>query len=206
MSHSLRLDTPLAPVRFTQSFAFLLSGAMLALGLGVVAWWSVAPAIVAEDHWIEWLQVGLLLAAFAALARRGTVGSTAGMLRLGIALIALTIAIREVDIDRLGTGPWWPLLERVVRIVAAALWALWAGRAAMHLPAIWRSVPALSRVGWIRVTAGAGLFFALSYPFDKALLPLPADVSLLLEELMELEGAAMLLAAALAQHPEEPAA
>lgn len=177
--------------------------ACLMFTLSVAGWvaWSFIPQLAAEDHWLEWLQVVLLLSASVVHCRYGKLSSGPGLVHAGLGILTLSFAFREMDIDKLGTAAAWAVAETVIRVANAMLLAWWGWAAWRRLPALLRALLGALRRPWPWLTVLAGVLYASSWPLDKELLPLPADVALFLEELLELQATTVLLLAALAMQP-----
>jgi hypothetical protein len=169
------------------------------LALGVASWvsWIVWPHTVAEDQWLEWTQVVLLLVTALLHARSAGRSAWPAVLHAGFGLLTLSFAVREVDIDRLGSSPNWLLAERVIRAGVGVLWVWWGCRMWRGAPAVRALWPGVLDQPWVRLTWIAGGLYVVSWILDREMLPLAKDVSHFLEEVAELQADAALLGAAL---------
>lgn len=197
---SQQTDSSIIRVRATPNVLWWLI-VMAASTLVTVAWWRYDKSVVEEHHVIESAQALLLLAGCAihGLRARAVPGTFESLFRMGLALLCLSLATREVDIDRLGAPPLWPIIEYVVRSVVVGLWValgvLLAHRQEQHAQ-LWRNSlrAALSPTGLY--TASGALLYGVSFFFDKQMLPLSPLVMVLCEETIQLNGALLFCAGA----------
>lgn len=160
--------------------------------------WRRDRQIIDENQLIENLQFALLLSACAVHALR------AGLRRLpldtlcraGLALLCLSFAVREVDIDKLGTAAAWPMVEWWLRAALVLMWIVFVGFAVVQLDVLrtnWRA--ALFSACAAFTVAGGGLYVA-SVPLDQMVLPLSQANARFCEEAVQLNATLMLFAAA----------
>lgn len=170
------------------------------LALGVLGWlsWIVLPQTAAEDQWLEWVQVLMLLATAFLHARSAGRSAWPAVLHAGLGLLTLSFAVREVDIDRIGSSPNWLLAERVIRAGVGVLWLWWGWRMWRGVGAVRALWPGVLREPWLHLTVIAGALFVGAWLADRELLPIAKDLSRFLEELLELQADAAMFAAALA--------
>lgn len=136
--------------------------------LAVYALWLRDPSTFQEHGFVENAQVALLLLAVTVHASRSRKRETVERcLRIGLALFCSSLAVREVDIDRLGDPAIMSTVEAGVRAMLVAAWVVWGWRFRAVFRTVWRNrVPiALGSVGLL-VVAGSMLYGA-SWPFDK---------------------------------------
>lgn len=175
---------------------------LLALGVLGCLSWIVLPETAAEDQWLEWVQVLMLLATAFLHARSAGRSAWPAVVHVGFGLLTLSFAVREVDIDRLGTSPHWLLAERVTRAAVGVLWLWWASRMWRRLGAVRALWPGVLKEPWLHITVIAGALFVGAWLLDRELMPIAKDLSRFLEELVELQADAAMLAAALAMRRE----
>lgn len=187
-----------SPSRTTGKLAIAILLASLLAYLG----WKQNPMIIAEDHFMEWAQALLLLLAFAVHARKAVKlppSSNEFLVRGGAGVLALALALRELDIDKLGASDIWAVAELVLRGTALAMLVAFLAFSAIRLPSIWRNRSTLFRMTTVRWTFFGCLLYVASWPFDKGLVfPFMRDYTYFLEELLELNACITLFAAALA--------
>jgi hypothetical protein len=178
------------------ALAIVLCCAATALG------WRYSPAALAENGWVEWLQVVLLLTTAAVVFHASRMTRGCDVLRLGLALLCLTMAVREVDIDSLGSSPAWANAERIIRAGVLGLWC------SLLVYASLTSRRLLAKLGaWVpdpsmQLVLLAGSCFVFAQPFDQRWGRgwLGDSTSLWAEESLELAGAAILGMGAAAMH------
>ncbi|MEX0885792.1 MAG: hypothetical protein WD009_05055 [Phycisphaeraceae bacterium] len=158
--------------------------------------WRRDPQVLEEHQLVESTQTAVLLTACAVHGVRGwrAAGSVETVARLGLAMICLSFAVRETDIDRLSESPVWPVTELVARGIVVVIWialGVWALRRAGELLAGWRT--ALGPAAWCAAAGGA--LYVASFALDKRMLPLTAETSLFVEEAVQLNACLLLLAA-----------
>lgn len=165
---------------------------ILSVATTVMAWalWLREPGITDEHRFVENLQVffaavGMALHAWHWRQTASQRESPAAVYHTILALLLLSVIVRESDIDTLGNSPFWPIAERVVRIALVGLWlgaalfALKASQTLLHHTKAILAAPA-SRL----VVAGI-LLYILSRPFDKGLIPIDPSSSQLAEESLQ---------------------
>lgn len=164
--------------------------------------WKLNPMIIAEDHFMEWAQALLLLFAFAVHAWKAIKlppSSIEFLVRSGAGILALALALRELDIDKLGTSDIWAVAELVLRGTALTMLVAFLAFSAIRLPGIWRNRSPLVRMTTVRWTFFGCLLYVASWPFDKGLVfSFMRDYAYFLEEMLELNACITLFAAALA--------
>lgn len=160
--------------------------------------WRYDQRVMEERHIIEMSQAALLMIACGIHAVR--VFRCASMrdstCRMGLALLCLTLAVRETDIDEFGASTLWPVAESVLRGILVMLWVVLGvvvgRRYALLLPA-WRQAAFGSCAVY---TVAGGMLYLLSYPFDKTMVPLAASPSMFVEEALQMNACILMLAAA----------
>lgn len=176
-------------------FRFL--GMLLVLGVAACVSWNVLPVTAEEDQWLEWVQVVLLLATSLLHARAAGRSAWPAVVHLGLGILTLSFAVREVDIDHLGPGRGWLLAERAIRAGVGVLWLWWGWRTwrgARAVRALW---PGVLREPWLHLTLIGGALYMGSWMMDREMLPLAKDLGRFVEEVLELQADAALLVAAL---------
>ncbi len=171
-----------------------------ALGVLIAGWlWAGDQSVSDENHLMENSQVFfLMLAVGLHLKHRLTLQlPLARICHMTLALLCLSVMIREIDIDKLGTHTGWDTLEKIIRGVLVLFWVV-------HVVSVWRCLGALwalrekilfSQTSFL--TAIAIGFYCVSYLFDKRLIPVEADLSQFIEESIQLTGTIFFFAASL---------
>ncbi len=191
-------------------FRFIIIGTML--GMTAIAWllWLRDPSVVEENHLVEWMQVVFLTAAAAMHLVRSRHSNTRAdhIVRLVAALLCISLAVRELDINELTSALSLPAGETTVRAGVVVLWVILSWRVVVWFDTLWRRrfVLTLSRVGFL--TLAAGFLYITSWPFDKY----PGTFGILrargIEEVLQLNASFLLFIAscsALPNKPEPPA-
>lgn len=179
-------------------------GVGAATTIAVYVLWLCDPAALQENGLVENTQVVfLLLAATVHGLRSRTVDIAERCMRLGLALLSVSLVAREVDIDRLGDEAIMSSVETILRGTLVVVWVIWGWRSRKALETLWshRLQVAFGRVGLL-VLAGGALYGA-SWPFDKYPRQLGGEEAILVEEMLQLLATMTLFAASLA--PRVPA-
>ena len=162
--------------------------------------WQLDPMTIEEDGALEMGQTILLLLAgimHVAQARRFKASSLAFAIHAGFALLAFSFAVRELDIDQFGTAPVWTILDRGLRIARTALWIGFMVFLIPRLKQLYASRAAIIALPVISMSLVAGLFLIAGGLFDRHVFSwLSLPTSRFLEEVLELDGYLVFLAAA----------
>ncbi len=176
------------------------------LGMSAIAYllWQRSHEVAHENHLLEWTQVVFLLGAAAthAFHLRTSFAAASHHVRLVLALLCFSFAVREVDIDELSPVSLMPEIELAVRLVVLAAWLIVAWRTIRALDVLWtdRCQIWLSRIAIISI-AGCALYVA-SAPFDKHPLWFGSRAtSRFIEETIQLNATYLLLIAAWCSSP-----
>lgn len=184
---------------------------MLSATLALVAYflWVQDNGATRENGPIENSQVFFLALAFALhIYQQGRLrqqitsvpineAKLAGICHLTLAMLALSILVRELDIDKLGVSAGWHWLELTVRAAGVGAWLL-------VLSYVYRQWAPLWSRKWVilctatSVLTGIGVaFYISSWFFDKSVVPINAAASQLWEETLQLTGTIFIFSAAL---------
>lgn len=142
--------------------------------------WLGDEEIVKEDHLIENTQVALLLLAFAVHGGRAVLRPSPldRLVRIGLALLCLSMLLRELDIHRLVS----PAAELTLRGMVVVGWVAYVAVVVPRLDALWQGRWRLI-FSWCGIfTAAAMGLYAFSLPFDKMLIPLPEYTAKFIEQ------------------------
>lgn len=115
------------------------------------------------------------------------------LIHAGLALLALSFALRELDIDRFGDAKAWSTFQYTLRLLVLVLWLAFFTQAALHRRTVLRHLVTILSAPPVILTALAGLFFLAGWPFDKGLVLRSVEISEFFEETLELNGCVMLL-------------
>lgn len=179
-----------------ESIMVLLAVVFLTVLVSLYAWWH-DPTVAKENHALELAQAALLLAAcgmHGGHAYRMRQTRIAFLIHAGLALLTLSFALRELDIDRFGDASVWSIVERTLRTLAAILWVVFFSLAIRYRKAISGRLFAILLQAPMSLAILAGIFFIAGWPFDKGLILQNVGISELVEETLELIGCVILLA------------
>jgi hypothetical protein len=180
--------------------SLMLLGAVVSGALLYVAW-LMDPTLADENQLIENAQVAcLLLGALLHMHRATCLPSRpekpAHMLSVLLAFLCLGCALRELDIDDLGDPRYFEPLETALRALALGSLGLYLLRHVTKLWAVCLFIFRARGAALVHLTLLGILLYVASWPLDKKVFPLDANISLWLEEMLELYACCMLLAAA----------
>ena len=160
--------------------------------------WIQEPLVVEENAILERAQAALLLLGCTMFGIRafGLRSSPVVFIaHAGLGLLALSFALRELDIDRIGESSMSAHIEHYLRLFALILWIALFALAIRHLRTLLTALPALLKMPTMVLAIIGGLFLVAGWPFDKALvLRESPQLSLIIEETLELNGYMMLMA------------
>lgn len=185
----------------------LLISITLALVCALVAnrLWQQDMTVTYENRLIENSQVLFLILATALhtlhASRQQADALTSRVCHQVLAMLCLSIMVREIDIDKLGPQAGWALAENLIRVVGGLVW-LWLlvliyQKRRWHWP---RRGEILATPTSLLTGAGVLLYMA-SWFFDKSVVPLASAPSQLWEETLQLSGTIFLFTAGLHQIP-----
>lgn len=155
------------------------------------ALWQNVPGLLLENHLIESAQAALLL--FAASihlfqSKRFAPGiSIAFLYHQTLSIFCISLFVREVDIDRLGSHPAWSGIEMFLRASIVTLWLYHLVRLLKHLgPLLAQRHALLIRPGSLLVYGGI-LLYGASWFFDKEIF-LAGEPARFFEETIQLQA------------------
>lgn len=116
-----------------------------------------------------------------------------------LGLLCLSIAVREVDIDRLGPAAIFDPLENMIRGILIVAWLVCCAALFRHRISLWSRKLNLAFSPCSRISIIGILAYGFSWFFDKQVFPLGSSVQRLIEESIQLAATFFLAAAALWQ-------
>lgn len=166
---------------------------LIAVFLSVLCW-TLDPRITRENGPIENAQAALLaFAAFLHVRHSFLVAGASARLCHGLlAALCASVVVREIDIHRLGTSPFWPTLELSLRAGLGLVWLVLGARALGRIRRLLGRRFALSRASLLSVAAVVLHFIGWSFERVGGLAPATAQ---LWEEAFQLCGAVFFFAA-----------
>lgn len=114
---------------------------------------------------------------------------------VGGMLLALSFAVRELDIQRFGRHPVWGDIEIALRAAVVACWVGYGIYVVRHLRLIWDTRSLLAAAPVLVLTMTGCLLYLASWPFDKQLLPLSFETAMFIEETIQLNACIVLVQA-----------
>lgn len=175
--------------------------AVVSVVLSYFAWrlWRTHKWLTAEDQLLESWQAVFLTFAFGVHLLRWLAASTrpVGLCHLTLAMLCVSVLLREVDVDQIGDAAIWSSLETILRLTIVVAWLI-------VLQGVGHDFPILWRIRWevllsikSALTFLAIVLYAVSRLFDKHDLPVEEELSRLLEEVIQLSATIFFFAGAL---------
>ena len=152
--------------------------------------WQLQPSIAAENALLELVQGLFLLLALGVQGVRAYSAPKLGLIRdirSGLALFALLLFLREMDIDKIGVSTHWALAEQMLRGIALLLTLRFILHVTRRREVIMSN---LANIFWsptLLVSLLGCLFYTCGWPFDKELFTINKGLSVWLEETLELK-------------------
>lgn len=162
--------------------------------------WQFNPAIIKENALLELAQGGFLLLAALVQGWRAFNTHDSGLkrdIRLGLALFALALFLREVDIDKLGINAAWDALEKILRVVALLMILGFTLHMSRRIRPVIRNVVKILLSPTVMLTVLACVFYACGWPFDRELFNIDKVLSQWFEETFELNACLLFFCASL---------
>lgn len=169
--------------------------------LAAVQLWQHDVTVTYENRIIENTQVLFLVLATALHAlqasRRPANAVDDRLCHHVLAMLCLSIMVREIDIDKLGPQAGWAIAENLIRLGGGAVWIWLLSRVYGRRQSIWHSKASVLCTPASVLTGAGVLLYMASWFFDKSVVPLPADRSQLWEETLQMSATVALFTAAL---------
>lgn len=194
------------PVSATTTLTFSLTVVFLSIcAFAANRLWQQDVTVTYENNILENIQVFFLTLATTThlwqLSRQPAGAATARMCHMVLAMLCLSIMVREVDIDKLGPQPAWGITENLIRLAGAAVW-IWL---IVHIYdkrlTLWRFRADILCTPTSVLTGLGVMCYMASWFFDKSVVPLPAERSQLWEETLQMSATVLLFTAALRAIP-----
>lgn len=184
----------------TAALAFLIIGLVAISSTLSFELWQLNPLVTAENAMLELTQGGFLLLAALIQCVRAFNTHDSGLkrdIRLGLALFAFTLFLREVDIDKLGSSAAWGTLETVLRAITLLTILGFVLHLSRRIKMVTRNFGKILLSPTVIVTILACVFYACGWPFDRELFSMDKSLSLWFEETFELNACLLFLCASL---------
>ena len=163
--------------------------------------WQFNPDVINENALLELAQGGFLLLAAIIQTWRAFSAQDSGLkrdIRLGLALFALALFLREVDIDKLGNSVVWSALEKILRATALLMIFSFIWHMSRRIQLVLRNAAKILRSPTVVVTLLACAFYACGWPFDREVFSIDKGLSQWFEETLEVNACLLLLCAGFA--------
>ena len=155
--------------------------------------WKQDNTVVLENHLIEWMQAAVLALAAILSAIRVRMARTTldRLVRFAMILFAISLMLREIDIDDLGDIRYWHAIELGIRLSLTAVWVGFGLVSWKHRTLLFRGAPHIILSGFGVFTALGCLLYASSWPFDKFEPVIAGLHPMLVEETLQLNATIM---------------
>ena len=118
-------------------------------------------------------------------------------IRIGLALFALPLFLREVDIDKLGSSAAWDVLEKTLRALAVLMILGFTWHMSRRVKLVMRNLSHILLSPTVMLTLVACMFYACGWPFDRELFSIDKGLSQWFEETFELDACLLFFCASL---------
>ncbi len=162
--------------------------------------WQLNPLVTAENALLELAQGGFLLIAALLQTLRAFNTHDSGLkrdIRLGLALFAFALFLREVDINKLGSSDLWNALETILRALALLMILGFALHMSRRIKLVKRNIGKILLSPTVILTMLACVLYAGGWPFDRELFNIDKSLSVWFEETFELNACLLFLCAGL---------
>lgn len=162
--------------------------------------WQLNPDVINENALLELAQGALLVAAALIQSVRALSTDNAGLkrdIRIGLALFAFALFLREVDVDKLGSSAVWGILETLMRVLALVMIIGFVIKMSRKIHTVTRNLGKILLSPTIIMTILGCTLYAGAWPFDKELFNIDNRLSLWTEETIELNSCLLFLGASL---------
>ncbi len=182
------------------AFAFFIVGLLAISTVLSFEAWQFNPQITKENALLELIQGGFLLMAALVQGLRAFNNHISGLkrdIRLGLALFAFALFLREVDINKLGSSNAWDVFEVVLRAIALLAILGFALHMSRRIKSVTRNIGKILRSPTVMLTMLACVFYACGLPFDRELFSIDKGLSVWFEETFELNACLLFMCAGL---------
>lgn len=158
--------------------------------------WQFTPRITAENALLELAQGSfLLLAAIfqGVLAFNSHDSGLKRDIRLGLALFAFALFLREVDINKLGNRDTWGAVENILRGSALLMMCGFAFHLSRRTTLLLTNMDKILRAPTVILSMLACVLYACGWPFDREMFTIDKDLSKWFEETLELNACLLFL-------------
>lgn len=114
----------------------------------------------------------------------------------GLALLCLTLLLRELDIDKIGNNNQWKNIELLIRSLSATGIIIYCGKLRRHPTITWSSLKSVTTMPILIFSLWGVCCYLCGWPFDKSLFAIPQGLSAWVEETLEFNATILLFCAA----------
>lgn len=184
----------------TVALAFFIVGLLAINSTLSFELWQLNPLVTAENALLELAQGGFLLLAALLQSLRAFNTHDSGLkrdIRLGLALFAFALFLREVDINKLGSSDLWNALETLLRALALLMILGFALHMSRRIKLVTRNIGKILLSPTVILTMLACVLYAGGWPFDRELFNIDKSLSVWFEETLELNACLLFFCASL---------
>jgi hypothetical protein len=160
--------------------------------------WQLAPHVTAENALLELAQGGFLLLAAMFQGLRAFNSHDSGLkrdIRLGLALFAFALFLREVDINKLGDRATWGAVENILRASALLMMLGFIFHMSRRIKSFIANISKILLAPTVVLSVSACVLYACGWPFDRELFNIDKGLSKWFEETLELNACLLFLCA-----------
>lgn len=194
---SLELMSYTSRIR-TLALTFFIAGLLAISSTLSFEAWQLDSSVTAENALLELTQGGFLLLAAILQGIRAFNSHDSGLkrdIRIGLALFAFALFLREVDINKLGDRDTWGAVEKLLRAMALLMILGFAFHLSRRIKLISANIHKILLAPTIMLSILACVFYACGWPFDRELFHMDKGLSKWFEETFELNACLLFLCA-----------
>ncbi len=167
--------------------------------------WSLNPGITLENAALECTQnIFLLLACVLyGYQYKNTTDNMMKYERGGLMLFCFAILLREFDIHRIGVSPIWKTIEILVRGATLVLFLAYLTMVRTKIRTAWKKAREIITSPMVVLTIIGCIAYLSGWYFDKLIFNIPKNISVLIEETLELNATLLFFLAACTNEPQE---
>lgn len=160
--------------------------------------WQFNASVTAENALLELTQGGFLLLAAVfqgVLAFNSHASGLKRDIRLGLALFAFALFLREVDVNKLGDRNTWGLVENILRASALLMILAFTFHMSRRIKLVTANINKILLAPTVMLSVIACVLYACGWPFDRELFNIDKGLSKWFEETFELNACLLFLCA-----------
>jgi hypothetical protein len=160
--------------------------------------WQLDPRVTAENALLELTQGAFLLLAAVFQGARAFNSHDSGLrrdIRLGLALFAFALFLREVDVNKLGNRDTWGAVENILRVSALLMILGFIWHMSRRIKLIIANITKILLAPTVILSMLACVLYACGLPFDREFFNIDKGLSKWIEETVELNACLLFLCA-----------